>query len=203
VKKLTPQREIFAAEIAKGSTQAAAYLAAYPRARAWKDTTLWPTASRLAAEPAVVARIADLRTKASRALDVSVERVLAERARQAFINPADLVGEDGKPLGLKQLPEDVARGLAGVKFGKDGVEYRLAKDSSLTALERHLGMYANDDNGGRRAGVINIQINLGEGESAPAHPGVPLPQPPAPTPLPSPLSAGFRGSPFTYDFNED
>lgn len=159
--KLTPQREVFAGEIAKGKTQAYAYRVAFPSSLKWADKSVWSKASTLAADEKVRRRISDLREKVSRALDVTVERVTAERARMAFINLADLVDERGLPLNIKSLPEDIARGLAGVKWGKDGIEFKLDKSASLAALERTLGMYAIEDGPGRKAGVINIQINLG------------------------------------------
>lgn len=154
---MTPQREKFAAELAKGKTQADAYRVAYPRSRAWTEKALWSEASSMAKIPEVVQRVAELTAGSLRRLDVTVERVLAERARMAFVNVADFADENGKIRALHELPEDVARGLVGVKWGKDGIEFKTAKDTSLAALEKHLGMYGEED---RKGGVLNIQINL-------------------------------------------
>jgi hypothetical protein len=55
---LTPQQETFARAIALGKTQADAYREAYPKSINWKETTLHPHASTLAASDKVRARVA-------------------------------------------------------------------------------------------------------------------------------------------------
>ena len=157
---LSPQREKFAVELAKGATQTDAYRIAYPTSLKWQDKTLWSKASEMAAKPAVRARVQALLAPTLKRHEVSVERVLAERARMAFIDVADLVDENGVPVPLHKLPRDVTKGIAGVKWDKDGgVEFKLDKSGGLGALERHLGMYA-DDAANRRAGFLNITIVL-------------------------------------------
>ena len=156
---MTPKREKFAVELAKGKTQADAYRVAYPTSKKWPATAVHSKASTLAKVEGIRQRVRELTTPALVRYDVTVERVLAERARMAFISVGDLVDENGQPRPLHTVGEDIARGLAGVKWGKDGIEYKLAKDTSLAALEKHLGMYAADD-AGKKAGVLNIQINL-------------------------------------------
>lgn len=175
VTKLSPQREVFAAELAKGKTQADAHRIAFPKSKSWKDSALYAEASRIASDPKVVARLAELTASGMRKLEITVERVLQERARLAFFDPRKLLDATGRPLSLQELDDDTAACIAGMKVqdkferAPDGgqgaastvLEYKLAdKNASLTALERHLGMYQVED-GGRKAGVINIQINLG------------------------------------------
>lgn len=168
--KLTPQREVFAGEIAKGKTQADAYRVAFPSSKKWADANLWSKASALAADGKVKARVAELTARGMRNLDLTIERVLLERKRLAFFDPRKLLDSQGFPLPIQQLDDDTAAAISGVevcRVGNDNMgvgevlKVKLAdKNASLNALERHLGMYASDENGGRKAGVINIQINL-------------------------------------------
>ncbi|QLB63472.1 terminase small subunit [Paraburkholderia caribensis] len=92
-------------------------------------------------------------------LDVTVERVLKERARLAFFDPRKLFDEKGKPLPIRDLDEDTAAIVAGFEYGDNGTtKVKLAdKGASLTALEKHLGMYKEDANNGT---PFNITIHL-------------------------------------------
>lgn len=51
---LTPQREVYAAGLAEGLTQAEAYRRAFPKSRQWKSETVWRKASLLADRKSVV-----------------------------------------------------------------------------------------------------------------------------------------------------
>lgn len=102
-------------------------------------------------------------------LEVTAERVLKERARLAFLDPRKFLDAKGKPLGIHQLDDDTAAAVAGfeyenVKVG-NRIEARVAKvklsdkAASLTALEKHLGLY-KDDSGA--SPPFNIHIHLGD-----------------------------------------
>lgn len=69
---MTPQQEAFAVALAQGLNQAEAYRTAYPKSRKWADTSLWPEASRLAAEPKVRARVDQLKRQAAEANELTV-----------------------------------------------------------------------------------------------------------------------------------
>lgn len=60
---LTSQQEAFALEVASGKSQAEAYRTAYPKSKAWKDSTVWEQASRLMAQAKLSARVASHRTE--------------------------------------------------------------------------------------------------------------------------------------------
>lgn len=77
---LTPGREAYAVELAKGSTQAAAYRVAFPRSVNWADATVWAHASRLAADDKVRARVAELQQKAAAANEVTLAQHVAKLA---------------------------------------------------------------------------------------------------------------------------
>lgn len=152
---LTPQREAFAAAVAQGMTQAAAYRIAYPKSVAWKDETVWSKASVLAADVKVAARVADLAHKAAGANEVTVERVVREFARLAFVDVRKLYRDDGEPIPIQELDDDTAAAIAGVEVvtergkGEDpGVtvvrKYKLAdKRASLADLGRFLKMFVD------------------------------------------------------------
>lgn len=161
------QHETFAVAVAKGATQADAYMEAFPHTRKWKVSSVRVAASVLASKEPVAARISALLGKALRKNQVSVERVLQERARLAFFDARKLFDEDGKPIPIHKLDDDTAAVIQGLdvedlleKGEAIGVvrKYKLAtKADSLTALEKHLGMYS--ENAGE--GALSIHIHLG------------------------------------------
>lgn len=84
---------------------------------------------------------------------ITAERVLRERARIAFFDPRKLLDEDGNPKPLQDLDDDAAAAIAGLDvvqmMGGDATpgvmslvkKYKLAaKDTSLAALEKYLGL---------------------------------------------------------------
>ncbi len=73
---LTPKREAFAAALARGLSQAAAYREAFPRSLGWADATVWRKASLLAGDGEVKARVAELGAKAAAANEFTVEQHL-------------------------------------------------------------------------------------------------------------------------------
>lgn len=92
-------------------------------------------------------------------LEISTERILQERARLAFFDPRKLFDKNGQPIPIHELDDDTAAALAGLdvmeEFAGSGEDrkfigytkkYKLAsKNESLTALEKHLGMYERDN----------------------------------------------------------
>lgn len=84
-------------------------------------------------------------------LGITRERVLAEMARLAFANTADLYDDKGRLKSVSDLPEDVARAVSEVsvctdKSGETTIKLKLhSKDSALDKLARHLGLYAADN----------------------------------------------------------
>ena len=150
---LTPQREAFAAALATGITQAAAYRQAFPRSLNWKDETVWRKASLMAANGEVRARVEELSKKAASANEVTVERVVRELARLAFFDVRKLVNDDGVPLKVTELDDDTARAVAGLDVARIGnadmgigevLKFKLAdKKGALELLGRHLKMFTD------------------------------------------------------------
>lgn len=83
---MTPQQEAFAVALAQGQNQADAYRTAYPKSKKWAETSLWPEASRLAADPKVRARVDELKRQAAKANELTVTehlRTLTELREEA------------------------------------------------------------------------------------------------------------------------
>lgn len=78
---LTPQREAFAIELAKGGTQSAAYRVAYPKSRKWSENAVAVNASRLVRDANVRLRLDELAAKAACANEVTLAQHVAELAR--------------------------------------------------------------------------------------------------------------------------
>lgn len=98
--ELTAKQEAFAAGLASGLTQAAAYRNAFPNSVKWKDETVWSKASTLAANGKVLERVNELQQKAADANEITVERIVAEIAKIAFGDARDTMkwGPDGVQL---------------------------------------------------------------------------------------------------------
>lgn len=162
--QLPYKQQLFISEYLKdyNATQAA-LRAGYRDTRALRS---W--ASNLLRKPTVRAEIERRASAAMRKLEISAERVLLERARLAFFDPRRLFDASGAPRPINELDDDTAAAVAGVDVdaaiderGRDAsrIRYKLAdKAASLTALEKHLGLY-RDDNGD--SAPLNIHIHLG------------------------------------------
>lgn len=163
---LNPKQEKFVREYLKdlNATQAAIRAGYAPG-------SAMVTGSRLLSHAKVSQAIAEKQGKTLAKLDISVERILLERARLAFFDPAKLLDNTGRPLPFQDIDEDTRRAIAGIDVedlydggGKDRekigtvVKFKLAdKNASLTALEKINGMYSSGD---EPAGVLNIHVHF-------------------------------------------
>lgn len=166
-KSLTPRHARFVAEyVANGGNGTQAAIAA-----GYSPTSAKFRASEMLTLPHVKAEMARLRGKVMDKLEVTVERVLKERARLAFFDPRKMFDADGKLLPIHELDEDSAAVIAGMEVEETLIgtgdkrevvsrtrKVKLSdKTASLTALEKHLGMY-RDEGGGD--GALSIHIHL-------------------------------------------
>lgn len=69
---MTPQYELFAAEVARGASQSDAYRKAFPKSLQWADKTVWSRASELASVSEVKGRIDQLKRQAAEANELTV-----------------------------------------------------------------------------------------------------------------------------------
>jgi phage terminase small subunit len=108
--QLTEKQRRFAAEFPVDLCGAkAAVRAGYSRRTADR------IASRLLRHPGVAAILAKHAARVGEQLDLTVERLEAELARCAFLDPRRLFGEGGRMLEVHELDEDTARAVASVK----------------------------------------------------------------------------------------
>ncbi|MFJ1253352.1 terminase small subunit [Cupriavidus sp. CuC1] len=166
MKKLTPKQERFVAEyLADSNATQAALRAGYAKGSAHV------TAARMLASPLIKAAIDAKMGRLLNKLEITAERVLLERARLAFLDPRKLVDAKGKPLGIHQLDDDTAAAVAGFEAERGKItKLKLSdKAASLTALEKHLGLYREE--GGPRPA---LQIHLHLGDEAPETSSPPL-----------------------------
>lgn len=143
--------ELFAAAIVSGQTQADAYREAYPASKKWANQKVAEKASVFAKSKEVVARIEKLREKAMTKNEVTAERIVAELAKLAFMDPRKLFDESGMPLGVAGLDDDTAAAIAGVDTVMIGnrdagmgqvLKLKLAdKKGALDTLARINGMF--------------------------------------------------------------
>lgn len=153
---MRPQIAKFCLEYLKdGNGKQAAIRAGY------SEKTAGSQAHDLLKRPDVKEKVGAKVQKTMDNLEISVDRILKERARLAFYDPGDIaLANIKKPGDIAKLPEDVRRAISGWKWDKEGrlVLLMAGKDASLTALERHKGMYVAEE---KADGVLSIQINLG------------------------------------------
>lgn len=148
-KPLTAQQEQFATGIASGLNQAEAYRQAYPNSRKWKDESVWSRASILAKHAKVQARVSEMLEKATKANDVTVERIVKELALIAFGSKKAVMHWGPKGVQLidsDTLTDDQAALVAEVKetTSQTGGSLSLKTHDKVKALEllgRHVGMF--------------------------------------------------------------
>ncbi|WP_151038950.1 terminase small subunit [Mycobacterium tuberculosis] len=135
----------------------------------YSPKTAYAQGCRLLKHAEVQQKLAVKTEKMMGKLEISAERVLAERARLAFLDPRKLFDENGRPLSVHQLDPDTAAAVAGFEYEhiatSEGIVSRVAKlkladkNASLTALEKHLGLYKDDAGNGS---PLHIHLHLGD-----------------------------------------
>lgn len=115
--------------------------------------------SRLLKDVKISELLESRRAEVCEKLEISTERVLKERARLSFFDVRKLFDSNGAPIPIHELDDDSAAAIAGFEFveqfeghGEDRKfvgylkKYKLSdKGASLTALEKHLGLYQKDN----------------------------------------------------------
>lgn len=138
-------REVFAqAYVAHGKLAKAAEIAGYKG----NTRTLTTAGYRLINEPAVKARIDEIRDNVLQDLRITQKDVLGELVRIGFADIGEITDEQGDLLPLKQIPKDTRRAISSYKvkrtvFGEDGesIEKEVKFESKKAALDK-LGQHA-------------------------------------------------------------
>ena len=113
---LTLKQEIFCRKYLECEGNASeAFRQAYPVAVKWKVESVWENASRMMARSKVVARIQQLTDQAVRAASVTPERIIAEYAKLAFLDPRKVFDEQGDLRPVQELDDETAASIAGIE----------------------------------------------------------------------------------------
>ena len=148
--KLRPAWITFCQEYAVNSNGSRSYKAAYKTVK--KDSTAEVNASKLLRNAKVVAYIDALKADTAAKLEVTAERVLAEYAKMAFVNPQDFYDENGSLRPIHELSKDTAAAIAGMDVkeftDKEGNstfklhKIKIAdKKGNLDSIGKYLGMF--------------------------------------------------------------
>jgi len=166
--RLTAQQELFVEALCSNDMhgKGAAIAAGIAEKNAAKQASVWLDADKY---PQITAAIQAKREQRRNTVEIKAERIIQELARIAFFNPKRLLGPDGKkPLGLHEMPDDVAAALSniGVTYGEeqdgDGNYHvlkhiRYTPHDKLTALKQLAGMLGLDN--GEALKIINNVTN--------------------------------------------
>ena len=146
--------EIFCQAIMQTKSQSDAYRLAFPNCKKWKPETIHNKASKFAKLDEVVARLAELSDTQLNRYEASIDRVLQELSRIAFFNPKKLFNENGEPIPIHELPDEVAAVIGGFEFmqsnDKENQEEYLrrlklvGKEKGLEMLGRWFDMWAKN-----------------------------------------------------------
>lgn len=144
---LTPAQAKFAAGLAAGMTQSAAYRSAYPRSLDWRDKLVWEKASLLAANEKVRQRVAELAARALELAGMQAGEVMAEVKRLAFSDIGGIVHPNGRLKMPHELDAATRASVASFEIDKDGkIKYRFwDKNAALDKAMRHLGLFEKDN----------------------------------------------------------
>jgi len=127
-------------------------------AAGWAPKSAVVTASKLLRKPNIQARIVELQKKQTDKLDITAERVLAELAKMAFLDPRKFFNPDGSLKKVVELDDQTAASLAGIEheklfehFGKGQAKetgtttkIKIAdKGINLERLGRHLKLFTD------------------------------------------------------------
>ena len=152
-KKLTAKQKLFVEEyLIDLNASAAARRAGYAKKRA--DQIGFENLKKPDVARAIQLRMAEREKRT----EITQDRVLQEYARIAFLDPRQLVDENGTILPLHKLSGDVAAAIAGLDAkrmtGEDGdsgdsfeiLKYKFVdKRASLADVAKHLGMFERDN----------------------------------------------------------
>lgn len=115
-----------------GRNATEAYLSLYPRAT---RGTASVEGSRFLAKPQISDEVLRLETAQMKREQMTPDQTLQQLARIAGYDPSELIGEDGRPLPMKQMPERIRKILKVRRNGDGTIEYETPnRDAALTNL---------------------------------------------------------------------
>lgn len=144
---LSPQREKFAQEVAKGKTQSDAYRIAYPKSLEWKDEAVWTAASKLMADGKVLVRVAELADVMAEIAELDGAEIIREIKRVAQSDIAGIMHEDGRVKLPHELDAATRAAVASFEIDEYGrIKYKFwDKNSALDKAAKIKGLYEKDN----------------------------------------------------------
>jgi phage terminase small subunit len=156
--KLTAKQELFCQKVVEGRSLSDAYRITYNTAK-MKGKTINNKAWELSKNGEITGRLKELRHRAIAKHDVTVENVIREIMKIAFLNTQDLFDDKGELIPIHLLPRDTAAAVASMEVtlskivnGKEGSadEYEYLKKiktndklKGLELLGRYLAMFTD------------------------------------------------------------
>lgn len=153
-KELTPKQEAFCQKYIELGCATKAYYAAYD-AKGSKPITANRKAKELLDNGKIAARVRELQAIHQKRHEVTVDRVIQEFARLAFLDIRKAFDEEGRLKPIHELDDETAAAIAGLEvetlFEGRGSEREAIgrlhkvkltdKKGALDSLARHLGMF--------------------------------------------------------------
>jgi phage terminase small subunit len=168
---LTPKQEKFCQKYIETGNASEAYRQSYDAGK-MKPETVNRTAKELLDNPKIAARINEIKALHLKRHNVTVDRVLQEFARLAFLDPRKIFDKEGRLRPITELDDDTAAAIAGLEV-EDLYEGRgesrehvgrlhkiklCDKKGSLDSLARHLQMFTDKaEISGPNGGPIETQ----------------------------------------------
>jgi phage terminase small subunit len=156
--KLTLKQEKFwQGYSTNGGNASAAYRAAYSTSK-MTEATINKEASQLLKHPLIASRLSETVQAAAEGAKLTVQRIIEEYMRVAFLDPAKLFDEAGNLLPIHSMEEGARRAIGGIDVvelggntGKEGDSIvsqikkikLLDKLSALNDLGRHMGIFVD------------------------------------------------------------
>lgn len=146
-KALTPQQEKFAQGCASGLSQHEAYLAAYPKSKNWKDTSLRVEASKMFAATNISQRIKELTAKAADIAVLEGAQIIREIARVSFSDISGIMHADGRVKLPHELDAGTRAAVASFEINQYGeIKYKFwDKNSALEKAAKIRGLFEQDN----------------------------------------------------------
>jgi phage terminase small subunit len=153
---LTPKQEKFAQRLVETDKPSESYRFAYD-AENMSDEAVAVEACRLQDNPNVALRIEELRRLHLKRHEVTVDRVIAEYAKLAFLDIRKAFDDEGRLKGVHDLDDDTAAAICGIEAeelyegrgeSREHVgrlhKIKLSdKKAALDSLSRYLGMFTD------------------------------------------------------------
>jgi phage terminase small subunit len=150
---LTPKQELFAQKYVELSVASDAYRLAY-NAQDMSPEAIHVEASRLLQNPKVAPRVEELESLRLKRHQVTVDRVVAEYSKLAFLDIRKAFDEEGRLKPIQELDDDTAAAISGLEvealFEGKGAEREIVgrlhkiklsdKKGALDSLSKYLGI---------------------------------------------------------------